>query len=579
MISPAGAEPAEDELDLTAAGRGIILSWLGRRQARIAIPRPRILEPVPEHADPTDEDPGNLVIEGDNRQAMVSLLPQYAGRIDVFLIDPPYNTGKNDFRYNDARFHDPDADTTAGDFVSAEDGGRHAKWLNQMAPTLRIIRELMAPHGVIFVHISDIELPRLLLLMEEIFDERNRVGTIVWKNVTDNNPSQVVVEHEYIVVWARSRSSLATAWKSPSSETRDLMLARYAELRADGLEGDALAAAWTAWVNASRTELGEFSHYNRADAHGPYTGMRAVHNPGREGYRYEILHPITRRPVVQPLRGYRFPEDRMRTLLDEGRILFGEDETQLVKLKVYLADADVSLRSVINLDGRSAANELARLFPDTPDVFKNAKPVGLEEYLLSFVTRTDSIVLDCFAGSATTGHAVMRLNKRDDGRRRFILVEEGNAGDDYATALTAERLRRARTSEGLPGGFSFLRVGPRINIEAFEELQHRHLVASILQTDASGRGGGIKAIEGATWVIGHNGRREAICLHYDAHAHTGITADILRAMYAEADTLGLARPLRVYGESCEIFRSESFRFFKLPDEVTNNLTVSLRGER
>jgi hypothetical protein len=176
---------------------GIFLWWADRRQATLSIPKPRILEEVPEHSDPTDEDPGNLLIQGDNRQAMVSLLSHYAGKVDVVVIDPPYNTGRRDLRYNDARFADPDADGK-GAYVSAEDGGKHTKWLNQMAPTLRVIRELMAAHGVIFIHIDDRELPRLLLLMEEIFDESNRIGLLVWKSATDNNPSQIVVEHEYI---------------------------------------------------------------------------------------------------------------------------------------------------------------------------------------------------------------------------------------------------------------------------------------------------------------------------------------------------------------------------------------------
>src|SRR6476620_5139088 len=134
---------------------GVFLSWAGRKGFRAAVPTPRVFVPVPEASDPTDDDPGNLVIEGDNRQAMVSLFAQYQSQVDVVIIDVPYNTGKNDFRYDDARFHDPDADQAKGDFVKAEDGGKHTKWLNQMATTLWLIKELMAQHAVIFVHIND----------------------------------------------------------------------------------------------------------------------------------------------------------------------------------------------------------------------------------------------------------------------------------------------------------------------------------------------------------------------------------------------------------------------------------------
>jgi adenine-specific DNA-methyltransferase len=306
--------------------------------------------------------------------------------------------------------------------------------------------------------------------------------------------------------------------------------------------------------------------------------MRALHNPGKEGYRYDLPHP-NGQPVVQPLRGYRYPESRMAELVEQGRIIFGADERELAKLKVYLADADVSLRGVIDLDSRTATREVARLFPENPDVFKNPKPVAIEEYLLSFVARSDALILDCFAGSGSTGHAVMRLNAKDGGQRRFILIEEGNGGDRYATTLTAERLRRARTMENLPGGFSFRRVDQQIDTANLATLQRRQLVEVILQTDASGKGGGVKPVSDGKFVIGRNARREALCLHFDPQGHTPITGDILTKMYAEADALKLNRPLRVYGEACQIFGSDSFRFFKLPDEVTNNLTVALRGVR
>lgn len=563
-------QPSEDE--------GVVLSWLGRRKARVGVPKPRFLEEIPEHSDITNEDPGNMLIEGDNRQAMVSLLSQYGAKIDVVLIDPPYNTGKNDFRYDDARFQDPDADARRGDFVSAEDGGRHTKWLNQMAPTLRIIEELMAPHGVVFIHINDIELPRLLMLMEDIFGERNKIATIVWKNVTDNNPSKVVVEHEYVVVWAKDKARLPNEWRSPAAETRDLMLAAFERMKTEGLGGDALQKAWKGWVALHRHELGEFSHYKLSDDHGPYTGMRALHNPGKEGYRYDVIHP-NGKPVTEPLRGYRHPEKTMQELLADSRIIFGPDETKLAQLKVYLDEADVSLHGVIDLDGRSGTTEITRLFPEDPDVFKNPKPVAIEELLLSFVASPDAVILDAFAGSGTTGHAVMSLNKKDGGKRRFILIEEGNEGDRYATSVTGERLRRARKADGLPGGFTFMRVGPKIDLAAFESFKRQQLAETILQTDASGRGGGIKRIDGRRFVVGRNARNEALCLFYDAAGHRPITGDILGEMYTEADELGLGRPLRVYGEACEVFGSESFKFFKLPNELANNLTVALRGHR
>jgi len=577
-VEPEGQAATPFDLLVEDPDEGAVhLFWADRKRARLSIPKPRLLTPVPEQGDSTDEDAGSLLIEGENRQAMVSLLAQYREKVDVVLIDPPYNTGRRDLRYDDARFEDPDADVAKGDFVSAEDGGKHAKWLNQMAPTLRVIRDLMAPHGVILIHIDDRELPRLLLLMEEIFREPNRIGTIIWKNATENNPTQVAVEHEYIVVWAKNKPKVPRVWVGPAAETRDLMLARYAEMKADGLSDAGIEKAWKKFVARHKEEIGEFVHYNKVDEHGPYTGMRALHKPEKGGYFYDIEHPVTKKPVTIPMRGYRFPEPRLREMIDQGRIIFGSDETQLLQLKVRLEEADVALRSVIHLDGRAGSNDIERLFPESPDIFPNPKPVDLEEYVLSFVASKEALVLDCFAGSGTTGHAVMRLNKRDAGHRRFILIDEGTDDDPYVTTMTGERLRRARRVEALPGGFTFLRVDQRIDTDGLAKLQRRQLVDLIRQTDASGRGSRIQPVEG-TYVIGTNARGEALCLHFDAAGRTAVTRDILRAMYLEAAELGLMQPLRVYATSSEVQTSDGFIFFKLPDEVASNLAMNIRAE-
>ncbi|HEY4266868.1 MAG TPA: site-specific DNA-methyltransferase [Galbitalea sp.] len=557
--------------------RGIVLTWAGRSEARISIPKPRVLELVQEHSDVTDDDPGNLLIEGDNRQAMVSLLPQFAGKVDVVLIDPPYNTGKNDFRYSDARFHDADADTRKGAYVSAEDGGRHAKWLNQMAPTLRILKDLMAPHGVIFVHINDIELPRLLLLMEEIFGEQNRAGTLVWKSATDNNPSRIVVEHEYVVVWTRDKDANQTPWRGQIERRRQMLVDEWARLLEEHAGLTDRRQAWFDFLAANKKVLGSFAtNYRHVDERGAFM-TSDLSFPGGGGPSYDVPHPQTGKATRVPPHGYRVSQARMTEYLADGRVHFGKDEASSVLYKRYIFDVeDDPLRGLITEFGGKGVNAtIKRLFPENPDIFPNPKPVELEEFLLSFVTSRDAIVLDCFAGSGTTGHAVMRLNQKDGGTRRFVLIEEGNEADRYATTATGERLKRARTAESLPGGFTFYRVGPKIDIDAFELLQHQHVVSSILQTDASGRGGGIKQVDGQRYVIGYNAKREAICVFYDPKTHAPVSRDVLREMFLEVDALKLARPVRVYGESCEVFGSESFRFFKIPDEILNNLSVSL----
>ncbi len=162
------------------------LHWDGRRGYRTRMPAPRVLEPVPKLSYRDAE--GSRVIEGDNLQVMVSLRSQYQGRVDVAYLDPPYNTGKKDFAYSDARFHDPNADADDMVYVNNEDGGRHTKWLNYMGPRLWLTWQLLAEHGICFVSINDVELFRLGMLMDEIFGEQNRIGTLVWKQAVWPDP-------------------------------------------------------------------------------------------------------------------------------------------------------------------------------------------------------------------------------------------------------------------------------------------------------------------------------------------------------------------------------------------------------
>lgn len=557
-------------------GRGTFLHWAGRKSYRALVPAPRVLEPDSQHSDVTENDPGNFVIEGDNLQAMVSLRGQLARQVNVVLIDPPYNTGKSDFRFSDRRFKDPDADDSRGDFIRAEHGGRHTMWLNMMAPRLVVIRDLMADDGVIFVHIDDRELPRLLLLMEEVFDESNRIGTLVWKSASDNNPSQIVVEHEYIVCYAKDRSKVSSSWRGQMDQQRQMLTDAWATVTTETDIPAERRARWAAFLKENKGVLGSFANNYRHidDERGPF--MTAdLSFPGGGGPRYDVIHPVTGRPTRVPPHGYRVTQDAMNKLLEEGKVHFGRDERNSVLRKLFLSEVtDDPLRSVIARFGGKGVNaDVKRLFPDQPDAFPNPKPVALEEYLLSFVTTKDAIVLDAFAGSGTTGHAIMTLNSKDAGTRRFILIEEGNAGDAYATTLTAERLRRARQQEHLPGGFTFYRVGAQIDREAFAALQRESIVAAVRQSDASGRGSGIRAIEG-DYVIGANRRGQPIALVWrDGSGH--VTLGDVRAIFEEAKALDLTWPVRVYGTSCEVEETDDFRFFRLPDEVIANLTVGV----
>jgi adenine-specific DNA-methyltransferase len=181
-------------------------------------------------------------------------------------------------------------------------------------------------------------------------------------------------------------------------------------------------------------------------------------------------------------------------------------------------------------------------------------------------------VLDPFAGSGTTGHAVMRLNARDGGVRRFILIEEGARDDKYARTLLAPRLRAAIKKEDLPGGFAFETKGRRLNRDAILDLEREAIANLIIQTDATGKGRGIAKV-GGKHVIGHNGRQEAICLCWNGRTNSTITSDVLGRMFEEAKKRGLRRPIRAYGATCDVGETDSFRFCQIPDEILAALQI------
>ena len=297
------------------------------------------------------------------------------------------------------------------------------------------------------------------------------LGTIIWKNATDNNPTNVAVEHEYIHAFAYKPDEVAPVWKSPYSDIKDLLVRIGSEFAAEYPDEALMQEAYSRWFRQHRQELWPLDRYKYIDSDGIYTGSQSVHNPGREGYRYDVIHPVTGQPCKEPLMGYRFPQETMNDLIANDRILFGDDHNKIIELKVYAKDYLDKLPSVIELDGRRGANELRALFPDRNQAFKNPKTFTLIEWLLSFTTNENSIVLDSFAGSGTTAHAILELNKRDGGNRKFILVE----GEPYAHDLTAERVKRVATGvpgakveplkSGIGGTFTYCTLGDPIDMD------------------------------------------------------------------------------------------------------------------
>ena len=440
-------------------------TFLGKNYARMLtnMDTTTIIRPDAEHnALPENRNSQNVYISGDNLDALQHLVKSYYGKVKVIYIDPPYNTGTDGFVYND-KFNFTAADLAEKLDITEERAERilsmtkrgsasHAAWLTFMLPRLTFARDLLTKDGVIFISIDDNEQANLKLLCDEVFGEENCVGQIIWKNVTDNNPTQITTEHEYILCYSKNKDLLETAWKSKISEIKDILVAKGKELTSR-YSGENLQGAWKQWYKEHKSQMGPFADYKFIDEGGVYTGSRSVHNPGKTGYYYDIIHPKTQKACAAPLMGYRFPETSMKQMIDEGRILFGEDESKLVEIKVYASEYQDKFSSVFEYDGRSAANELRSLFPEHKQIFKNPKPTFLIEHILSYIELGDCYFVDFFGGSSTSAHTVVNLNSRDGGTRKYILVqlqepckpdsEAAKAGYKTIDEIGMERIKRA----------------------------------------------------------------------------------------------------------------------------------------
>lgn len=365
---------------------------------------------------------GGELIHADNYAALRTLESAYVERVACTYIDPPYNTGGDGFLYKD-------------EFT------RHSSWASMMSSRLQASRSLLSSKGVLFSSIDMNERFALEQLLDDQYGAINNVGEIVWNNVTDNNPTRIANEHEYVLCVAKNIRSLDPAWKNKISDAKDALVEVGQKLTSEHTDDLELKKHYAEWFKENKLFLGQMDRYKYIDRGGVFTGSQSVHNPGKEGYRYDVIHDKTGMPCKQPLMGYRFPEETMANLLLEGRILFGIDHNKLIELKVYASEYEEKLSSVFTLDGRSGANDLRAMFSDGLP-FKNPKPTALLEHLLPFVVQPAQIALDFFAGSATTGHAVINLNREDGGARKFLLVEQG----EYFDAVTLPRIAKVMTS-------------------------------------------------------------------------------------------------------------------------------------
>ncbi|MGB2808465.1 MAG: site-specific DNA-methyltransferase [Sedimentisphaerales bacterium] len=378
----------------------------------------------------------NLIIHGDNLKALKALLPTYAGKIKCIYIDPPYNTGKEKWVYND-NVNSPMMQEWLGKVVDKEDLTRHDKWLCMMMPRLKLLKELLAQDGVICISIDDIEVGRLLTLMDELFVEHNKEEVVAWRrrhNQPNDKSKPISKVAEFLVVYAKDLDYLK---------------------KNKGFHGIPLT--------------GKFSNPDK-DPRGDWASKPWKAGSNQSGTKYKITKP-SGKVIEEEWLG---TKDTYNKLLADGRIYFS-NKNSLPRKKYFKSEREEEGQCAHNFwshkdfgSNQEATSELKALGID----FDNPKPTRLIKGILNIFSNKNSLVLDSFSGSGTTAQAVLALNREDGGNRRFILVE----CEDYADKTTAERVRRVikgvpkakdkTLRKGLGGSFSYFELGPPIEMES-----------------------------------------------------------------------------------------------------------------
>ena len=473
------------------------LNWIGKDKVvnhHLDVPF-RTLEKQYTFAPSGGDDDGNMIIHGDNLDALKALLPMYEGRVKCIYIDPPYNTGNEKWVYND-NVNDPHIKAWLGKVVGAEgeDLSRHDKWLCMMYPRLKLLQKLMAEDGVIFISIDDAEYANLKLICDEIFGANCFVSNISWQRTysTRNDSKGIVNEVEHILVYSKLPD-----WQ-PSKLPRTVeMNAKYKNPDNDT----------TLWRTDNAFAPGAASHQGMVYAiQHPFTG-KMLYPSASACWRYQQdqmleimqgwcdyelrdLHDDEKRAEVCGVSVNDVRKGVMGIVLSKSleesaahatfvykrgqwpRFFFTKGGQGGIARKTYLENVGGKLPTNFwshNDTGHTdeAKKELLSIFKGKAP-FDTPKPSRLIQFVLQIVGDKDAIILDSFAGSGTTAHAVLNMNKQDGGNRKFILVEMG----DYAESITAERVRRVingygegnKAVEGTGGGFSFYELGDALLI-------------------------------------------------------------------------------------------------------------------
>ncbi len=408
------------------------LDWPGKREALLTANAPIAKTLRPCRGESVNFDSTrNIFIEGDSLEALKLLQETYLGRVNVIYIDPPYNTGE-DFVYRDNFASDTRSylsesnqvdDSAARLVVNPESNGRfHSEWVSMMYSRLKLARNLLRDQGVIFISIDDNEARNVRNICDEIFGEENFIAQVVWEGANKNDASQIGVSHEYAVVYAKSRIAVPREW-SMRKEGVDEVLEEVARLmKVHGKNHDAASEELAGWFRAMKAKPAfGLRRFRYIDARGAYKEDDPTAPGGR---RFELKHPTS--GDVIPLRrnrGWGFDQSEFDRLVKEGRVSFITPTS--IMIRRYLHETDtITPPSVFYQPARSASERLADLIG--PGIFDFPKDEFVIRGFIEMATTgagEEPIILDFFAGSATTAHAVFLTNAEVGKRSRFILVQ------------------------------------------------------------------------------------------------------------------------------------------------------------
>ncbi|MCE8163938.1 MAG: site-specific DNA-methyltransferase [Candidatus Moeniiplasma glomeromycotorum] len=616
----------ETKLDEYSQG-GIKILFSGKANAqRIARKvKPRTLREISSLSLGNEEQKSkNLVIESDNLLAMATLY-QYHGKIDLIIADPPYNTGK-DFRYNDRWDQDPN-DPGLGDYVKADDPSRHTKWMKFMLPRIQMMRQMLKINGVLAFCIDERELFRLGMMLDEVFGEKNRIAIINWQKLGGPQTyTHVSPATEYILVYAKDLENSTTGLIPRNEE----YLKRFKNPDND------LAGAWVVGDPSSQTPT--FSMVYALQ--NPFTGE--IHYPPRgcwtftkskmkqflEGWGSEyqevdikdgkstalLVKGFSIKNIENPLNDphIQTSSQKAQVILEKGpwpKIIFSHGGKGKPQQKRYLADMkeghipitywgkenyenpielgvvswDLSQSGTTAVASSEISHSVGR-----GHGFDTGKPLKLFQKIIQLWCSPNGLVLDPFAGSGTTGHAVLQLNKETGANRSFILMETGNLenNDNYCRTLLQKRLAAAITGkwaddkehEPLGGGFKFTALDKQINNQAILQMERNELIDTIIASRIDKyqqkyqnlqilKSEVYSAKQKHRYLIAKNSNQEGFFLIWDGpNQNVNFTKEVYQKVVLEANENNLNPPYHVYARLylCQV---DSVNFYQIPNSI------------